>query len=151
MSQITMTQGAPARHPAGVPQSHSRFTARGLTIGNCRARCRQKQQRCECGTMECDRRSFRLGGRAWRVMTWPLSGHVALALATGLACGIAASHYPDLIAPSSAAIIGTLALYLVMVAAWWRLNSLGGAGDDRLAEADRGNCQRRDSRRMNAD
>ena len=101
--------------------------------------------------MVCDRRSFRLGGRAWRVMTWPLSGHVALALATGLGCGIAASHYPDVIAPSSAAIISTLALYPVMVAAWWRLNSLGGAGDDRLAEADRGNCQRRDSRRMIAD
>jgi hypothetical protein len=30
--------------------------------------------------------------RAWRVMTWPLSGHMALALGTGLACGIAASQ-----------------------------------------------------------
>jgi hypothetical protein len=37
------------------------------------------------------RRSLR---RAWQVMTWPLSGHVALALATGLACGTAAARYP---------------------------------------------------------
>jgi hypothetical protein len=39
------------------------------------------------------RRSLR---RAWRVMTWPLSGHVALALGTSLAW-IAASRYPDVI------------------------------------------------------
>jgi uncharacterized protein (DUF2062 family) len=71
------------------------------------------------------RRSLR---RAWRVMTWPLSGHVALALATGLACGIAASRYPDVIEPPYAAILGTLILYPVMVAMWWHLNPPGGRG-----------------------
>jgi hypothetical protein len=60
------------------------------------------------------------------VITWPLSGHVALALATGLACGIAASHYPKLIGPPYAAIFGTLILYPVMVAMWWRFHSPGG-------------------------
>jgi hypothetical protein len=69
------------------------------------------------------RRSLR---RAWRAMTWPLSGHVALALATGLACGILASRYPSAIEPPYAAILGTLVLYPTMVTAWWRLNSLGG-------------------------
>jgi energy-converting hydrogenase Eha subunit C len=59
-------------------------------------------------------------------MTWPLSGHVALALATGLACGIAASRYPDVIAAPYAATLGTLILYPVMVAAWWRFHSPGG-------------------------
>ena len=71
------------------------------------------------------RRSLR---RAWRVMTWPLSGHVALALATGLACGIAASRYPDVIEPPYAAILGTLILYPVTVAMWWHLNPPGGRG-----------------------
>jgi len=32
--------------------------------------------------------------RLWRVMTWPLSGHIALALGSGLAFGIADAHYP---------------------------------------------------------
>ena len=71
------------------------------------------------------RRSLR---RAWRVMTWPLSGHVALALATGLTCGIAASRYPDVIAAPYAATLGTLVIYPVMVAAWWHLNPPGGRG-----------------------
>jgi hypothetical protein len=73
------------------------------------------------------RRSVR---RAWRVLTWPLSGHVALALATGLACGTAASRYPDVIelAPPYAAIAGTLILYPVMVAMWWHINPPGGRG-----------------------
>ena len=61
-------------------------------------------------------------------MTWPLSGHLALALATGLTCGIAASRYPDVIEPPYAAILGTLILYPVMVAMWWRLNPPGGRG-----------------------
>jgi uncharacterized protein (DUF2062 family) len=69
------------------------------------------------------RRSLR---RVWRVIAWPLSGHVALALATGLACGTVASRYPGAIEPPYAAILGTLILYPVMVTAWWRLNSLGG-------------------------
>jgi hypothetical protein len=37
-------------------------------------------------------------------MTWPLSGHLALGLATGLTCGIAASRYPDVIEPPYAAV-----------------------------------------------
>jgi hypothetical protein len=66
--------------------------------------------------------------RVWRVMTWPLSGHVALALATGLACEIAASSYPDVIAAPYAAILGALVIYPVTVAAWWHLNPPGGRG-----------------------
>ncbi len=65
------------------------------------------------------RRSLR---RAWRVMTWPLSGHIALALGSGLAFGIADAHYPMLISPPYAAILATLVVYAVMVAIWWRLN-----------------------------
>jgi hypothetical protein len=71
------------------------------------------------------RRSLR---RAWRVMTWPLSGHVALALGTGLALGIADAHYPTLISPHYAAILGTLVVYPVMVAMWWRLHRPGRRG-----------------------
>jgi hypothetical protein len=53
-----------------------------------------------------------------------------LALATGLACGTAASRYPDVIelAPPYAAIAGTLILYPVMVAMWWHINPPGGRG-----------------------
>jgi hypothetical protein len=77
--------------------------------------------------MKTRRRSLR---RAWRVMTWPLSGHIALALATGLACGAAASRYHDLIelAAPYAAIAGALIIYPVMVAAWWHFNPPGGRG-----------------------
>ncbi len=64
------------------------------------------------------RRSLR---RAWRVMTWPLSGHVALALGTGLTCG-------GMIAPPYAAILGTLVVYPVIVATWWHLSPPGGRG-----------------------
>jgi uncharacterized protein (DUF2062 family) len=71
------------------------------------------------------RRSLR---RAWRVMTWPLSGHVALALATGLACGTTAAHYPIVISPSYAAILGTLVVYPTIVATWRRFNPPGGRG-----------------------
>jgi len=55
-------------------------------------------------------------------MTWPLSGHVALALATGLAGGIAAARYPTAISPPYAAILGALVVYPAMVAMWWRLH-----------------------------
>ena len=63
-------------------------------------------------------------------MTWPLSGHIALALGTGLAFGTAASRYPDVIglAPSYAASAGALIIYPVMVAAWWHLSPPGGRG-----------------------
>jgi hypothetical protein len=71
------------------------------------------------------RRSLR---RLWHVMTWPLSGHIALALATGLACGTIAARYAGAIElpPAYAAIAGTLVIYPSMVMAWWRLNSPGG-------------------------
>ena len=58
-------------------------------------------------------------------MTWPLAGHVVFALGTGFACGIAATHYPDVIAPPYAAILGTVALYPVMVVMWRHLDSSG--------------------------
>jgi hypothetical protein len=71
------------------------------------------------------RRSLR---RVWRVMTWPLPAHLMFALGTGLASGITAAPYPNVIAAPYAAIIGTLVIYPVMVAIWWRLNQLGGRG-----------------------
>jgi hypothetical protein len=55
--------------------------------------------------------------RRLRHAIWPLPTHIAFALATGLACGIAASRYRDVIQPPGAAILGTL-LYPAMVAAW---------------------------------
>jgi hypothetical protein len=66
--------------------------------------------------------------RAWRVITWPLSGHIALALGTGLVCGTLVSRYLDITAaaPAYAALLGTLVVYPTMVAAWWRLNPRGG-------------------------
>ncbi len=66
--------------------------------------------------------------RAWRLMTWPLSGHIALALATGLACGLAAAGYPNVVSPPYAAIVGTLALYPAMVVMWRHLHGPGGDG-----------------------
>jgi hypothetical protein len=62
------------------------------------------------------------------MMTWPLSGHIALALATGLACGLAAAGYPNVVSPSYAAIVGTLALYPAMVAMWRHLQGPGRNG-----------------------
>ena len=71
------------------------------------------------------RRSLR---RAWQVPIWPWSRHVALALATGLACGTAVARYPDVIAlaPPYAAILGTLVIYPVLVATWWHFSPNGG-------------------------
>ena len=66
--------------------------------------------------------------RVWRVITWPVSGHVALALGMGLACGTAAARYPGMISPPYAAILGTLVIYPVIVAAWWHLSPPGGRG-----------------------
>jgi hypothetical protein len=62
------------------------------------------------------------------MLTWPLSGHVVLALATGLACGTAVARYPDVIvlAPPYAAILGTLVIYPVLVATWWHFSPNGG-------------------------
>ena len=46
--------------------------------------------------MRATRRSLR---RAWRVMTWPLSGDVALTRAIGFTCGMAVARYPTVISP----------------------------------------------------
>ena len=56
------------------------------------------------------------------MVSWPLSGHIALALATGLACGLAAAGYPDLVSPPYTAIVGTLAVYPAMVGMWRHLH-----------------------------
>ena len=69
------------------------------------------------------RRSLR---RVWRVISWPLPSHLAFALATGLASGITAAHYPDVISAPYAAILGTLVLYPFMLTIWWRLQRPGG-------------------------
>jgi hypothetical protein len=61
-------------------------------------------------------------------MAWPLPGHIALALATGLASGVAASRYVEVITPPYAAIFGAFIVYPVMVAVWWHVNSLGRHG-----------------------
>jgi hypothetical protein len=71
-----------------------------------------------------NRRSLR---RAWRMMTWPLSGHIGFALATGLVCGIAAAQYPTVISAPYAAILGTLFVYPVMLLIWWGLNRSRGS------------------------
>src|SRR5271165_1190742 len=71
------------------------------------------------------RRSLR---RAWQMITWPLSSHIIFALATGIACGIVGARYPEVISPPYAAIFGTLVVYPVMVALWWRLHRPGGRG-----------------------
>jgi hypothetical protein len=63
--------------------------------------------------------------RAWRRVRnviWPLPTHIAFALGTGSACGTAASHYPEVIQPPGAAILGTLILYPAMVVAWRLVN-----------------------------
>src|SRR6266851_8522050 len=69
--------------------------------------------------------------RAWRVMTWPLSGHIALALGTGLAFGITDAHYPASVPSSS-------------TRRWSRCGGasidLGGAVDDERTFADAGCC-----------
>jgi hypothetical protein len=62
------------------------------------------------------------------MITWTLSGHIIFALATGIACGIVAARYPEVISPPYAAILGTLVVYPVMVAIWWRLHRPGGSG-----------------------
>ena len=71
------------------------------------------------------RRSLR---RAWQMITWPLSSHIIFALATGITCGIVAARYPEVISPPYAAMLGTLVVYPVMVAMWWRLHRPGGSG-----------------------
>src|SRR5580693_4585228 len=82
---------------------------------------------CERGAgehMRTVRRSLR---RAWQMITWTLSGHIIFALATGITCGIVAARYPEVILPPYAAMLGTLVVYPVMVAMWWRLHRPGGS------------------------
>jgi hypothetical protein len=61
-------------------------------------------------------------------MTWPLSGHIVFALATGLVFGLAAGHYREVIPPPYAAALGTFVVYPLMVAAWWRFHRPSGIG-----------------------
>jgi len=58
-------------------------------------------------------------------MVWVSPRHVALALATGLACGVLSSRISGIISPPYAAIIGTLVAYPALVAVWRRLPRLG--------------------------
>jgi hypothetical protein len=69
------------------------------------------------------RRSLR---RVWRAMSWPLPGHLVFALATGVASGATAAHYPDVISPPYAAILGAVILYPLMLTIWWRLHRFKG-------------------------
>ena len=69
------------------------------------------------------RRSLR---RAWRVLTWPLAGHIVFALGTGFACAVVSSNYVQVMAPPFAAIFGVFVLYPVMVVVWWNLHRPGG-------------------------
>lgn len=73
------------------------------------------------------RRSLR---RAWQLVSWPmpLSFHITLALATGVACAIAASRYSMAMSSLYAAIFGTFVGYPAMVAIWWHFNRSGGRG-----------------------
>jgi hypothetical protein len=45
---------------------------------------------------------------------------------TRLACGITASHYPDVVSPSYAALLGTFVVYPLMLAIWCYLHRPGG-------------------------
>jgi hypothetical protein len=69
------------------------------------------------------RRSLR---RAWRVLTWPLAGHIVFALGTGFACAVVATNYPQVMAPPYAAVFGVIVLYPAMVTVWWHLHRPGG-------------------------
>jgi len=69
------------------------------------------------------RRSLR---RAWRILTWPLAGHIVFALGTGFACAVVSSNYVQVMAPPFAAIFGVFVLYPVMVVVWWNLHRPGG-------------------------
>jgi hypothetical protein len=69
------------------------------------------------------RRSLR---RAWRILTWPVTAHIMFALGTGLASGILAQHYPQVLSVPLAMLLGTIVLYPLMVAMWWHLHRPGG-------------------------
>jgi hypothetical protein len=52
---------------------------------------------------------------------WISPWHAALALAIGVVCGALSSRVGGMIAPPYAAILGTLVVYPVLVAVWWRM------------------------------
>jgi hypothetical protein len=54
-------------------------------------------------------------------MVWVSPRHLALALTTGLLCGVLSSRIGGTISPPYAAILGTLILYPALVAVWRRL------------------------------
>jgi hypothetical protein len=54
-------------------------------------------------------------------MVWVSPRHVALALTTGLLCGVLSSRIGGTISPAYAAILGTGIFYPVLVAVWRRL------------------------------
>jgi len=58
----------------------------------------------------------------------PMSFHIALAIATGVVCAIAASRYSMAILSPYAAIFGTFVGYPAMVAVWWHFNRSAGRG-----------------------
>lgn len=47
--------------------------------------------------------------------------HAGLALTTGLLCGTAAARVGHIVSPPYAAILGTLIIYPILTAIWWRL------------------------------
>ena len=53
---------------------------------------------------------------------WQIPAHIALALGMGFSCGFMAQRCPAVIDPLAAVIIGTFALYPLMLTIWWRLN-----------------------------
>jgi hypothetical protein len=64
------------------------------------------------------------------MITWTLSGHIIFALATGIACGIVAGRYPEVISPPYAASSARLSSTPV----WLRCGGVcidqGGTADD---------------------
>ena len=61
-------------------------------------------------------------------MVWVSPRHAALALATGLVCGVLVSRIGGMISPPYAAILGTLVGYPALVAVWRRLLRPGRRG-----------------------
>jgi hypothetical protein len=51
-------------------------------------------------------------------MVWVSPRHAALALTTGLVCGVLVSRIGGMISPSYAAILGTLVGYPALLAVW---------------------------------
>jgi hypothetical protein len=86
---------------------------------------RRRRKRPQATPMNTKRR---LARRVWRLLTRSLPAHVALALAVGLGCGVAAARYHTVISPPYAAILGALVAYPALVVAWRRLPRPGRNG-----------------------